>query len=96
VETHNSFLRTIGQSIGKGLATLEAPSMSKLPPRRRQTLEKILLGLSDEEIAVELGLSKDTVRGHIKELFRDFHVSSRAELMAHVLRYSRSLPEDLY
>jgi DNA-binding CsgD family transcriptional regulator len=56
--------------------------VSALPPRMREVLELILDGLSEKEIATNLGLKFNTVHGYIKELHHRFGVSSRAELMA--------------
>jgi DNA-binding NtrC family response regulator len=56
-----------------------------LSPRMRQTLEHLLAGASEKEVAVQLGLSSHTVHDYVKKLYRHFGVSSRAELLATVL-----------
>jgi DNA-binding NarL/FixJ family response regulator len=53
-----------------------------LAPRVRQTLEVLLTGACDKEIAAELGLSVHTVRQYVKVLLKTFGVSSRAQLIA--------------
>jgi DNA-binding NarL/FixJ family response regulator len=63
------------------------PGMRKrLSPRLRQTLNALLTGASEKEIASHLGISYYTEHEYVKELFRRFNVSSRAELMAAVLK----------
>jgi DNA-binding NarL/FixJ family response regulator len=58
----------------------------KLSPRLRQVLDGLLTGASEKEIADHLGISHHTAHQYVKALFRRFNVSSRAELMATVLR----------
>jgi DNA-binding NarL/FixJ family response regulator len=60
----------------------------RLAPRVRQTLEVLLDGASNKEIAVRLDLSTHTVRQYVKVIFKAHGVTSRAELIA---RSSRRL-----
>ena len=48
----------------------------------RQTLERLLAGDGEKQIAYQLGLSRHTVHVYIKALYRGFEVSSRGELLA--------------
>jgi DNA-binding CsgD family transcriptional regulator len=64
-----------------------APSLPDLSPRQEQTLQLLLKGDSEKQVASKLELSKHTVHVYVKELYRRFEVSSRAELLAkHVKR----------
>ena len=56
-----------------------------LPPYLQRTLNELVHGRSEKEVANRMGLSRHTVHGYAKELHRRFGVSSRAELLAHVL-----------
>jgi DNA-binding CsgD family transcriptional regulator len=67
----------------------EAPSpragdvtSSRLARRQRQTLELLLAGLGDKEIASRLGISLHTVNHYTKTIYRHFGVGSRASLIA--------------
>lgn len=51
--------------------------MLKLSPRERQILEKLLYGLSNEEIAGELFLSKETIKMYLKSIFEKLRVKNR-------------------
>ncbi len=53
-----------------------------LPPRLRQTLDCLLLGDSEKQIARKLELSPHTVHVYVKSLYKKFQVSSRGELLA--------------
>jgi DNA-binding NarL/FixJ family response regulator len=53
-----------------------------LPPRMRVTLQRLLAGDSEKEIAGRLGRSPHTVHTHVKALYRHFGVCSRGELLA--------------
>jgi DNA-binding NarL/FixJ family response regulator len=57
----------------------ELPDLS---PRMRQTLEQLLAGDSEKQIAQRLGLSRHTVHVYVKALYKGFSVSSRGELLA--------------
>jgi FixJ family two-component response regulator len=56
--------------------------ISKLTPRQRDVISLLLAGDSLKEIAQKLGLSKHTVGDYVKEIYKHFSVSSRAELLA--------------
>ena len=57
-----------------------------LAPRLSQTLEALLDGDSEKQVALRLGISKHTVHVYVKLLYRRFGVCSRGELMALVLK----------
>ncbi len=69
--------------IGTHLATEEDRSAHGLAPRLRETLDHVLLGLSEKQIAAEMELSRHTVHEYIMQLYRHFEVSGRAELLAY-------------
>ena len=54
--------------------------------RMIETLQLLLAGDSEKEVANKLGLSQHTVHIHVKKLYKRLDVSSRAELMAKCLR----------
>jgi DNA-binding NarL/FixJ family response regulator len=51
-----------------------------LTPREADVVGAVSRGLSNREIAAELGISAQTVRHHLKAIFGKVHVSSRLEL----------------
>lgn len=53
-----------------------------LSPRIRQTLELLLVGKSEKEIADAMQLSRHTVHDYIKQIYRHHGVASRSELLA--------------
>ena len=57
-----------------------------LSPRMGQTLERLLAGDSEKEIAARLRLSPHTVHVYVKTLYRRFGVCSRGELFAIFVR----------
>lgn len=56
----------------------EQPSLTE---RRRQVLDLVTIGKTNDEIARELVLSLNTVKTHLKNLFRLFRVNTRAALI---------------
>ena len=51
--------------------------MEKLSNREYEVLEGIVIGLSNPEIGNLLGISKETVKIHVKEIFRKLDVTNR-------------------
>ena len=79
--------------IGKRLSRSAAPAVAaaKLPPRARQTLERLLAGDSEKQAAAHLGISRPTVHQYVTVIYRHFCVSSRAELLARFIGSGREL-----
>ena len=55
---------------------------SGLTKRERQVVAYLLDGFTYNKIASTLGMSVNTVRFHIKNIYNKLHISSRAELMS--------------
>jgi NarL family two-component system response regulator LiaR len=51
-----------------------------LSPRDRQVIIGILAGRSNDEIGMDIGISRKTVEAHVSKLFARFGVSTRVEL----------------
>lgn len=51
-----------------------------LTPREREILELVLRGEQNKEIAAQLGLAEQSVKGHVSHLLRKFAVRNRASL----------------
>jgi DNA-binding NarL/FixJ family response regulator len=60
-------------------------SIPGLSRRHEQTLEGLLAGDSEKQIAHKLGVSRNTVHVYVTALYRRFDVSSRGELLAKFL-----------
>lgn len=71
--------------VGGPLASAAEPGLGDLPPRPRQVLDLLLAGITEQEAADELGLSKPTVHEHARRVYGHFGVSSRAELLANFI-----------
>jgi DNA-binding CsgD family transcriptional regulator len=69
-------------------AATDHPATATLTDRQRQTLDRLLAGRSEKQVAAELGLSRHTVHVHVKSLYRTFHVNSRHELLAKFIHRS--------
>lgn len=72
--------------IGTVLSTETHIGRDGLSPREHQTLDGLLDGLSEKEIAARLSLSTPTVHQYVTSLYRHFNVSSRGELMSYYVR----------
>ena len=71
-------------------AMLSAPAWDELTEREGQTLTLISAGLSNKQIARELGISDGTVKIYVRNLLRKFRLGSRLALATRVHRGSAS------
>jgi len=76
---------------GRGRGGLSEPPLALLEHlglslRMRQTLQGLLAGEQEKQIAYRLSLSRHTVHVYVKGLYRHFGVSSRGELLARFVR----------
>ena len=58
------------------------PPVQGLSPRMHQTLQRLLAGDSEKQIAQHLDRSPHTIHVYVKQLYRHFGVCSRGELLA--------------
>jgi DNA-binding CsgD family transcriptional regulator len=63
-----------------------APHVSGLSPRMRQTLELLVRGDSERQIALKLKISPHTVHVYVKQLYKRFNANSRGELLSRFIR----------
>lgn len=77
---------TLAPHIGTRLTTLLHRSLHGLSPRQRQTLDLLLQGDSEKQVAAKLGISAGTVHEYVMGLYRHFNVQSRGELLAVFIR----------
>ncbi len=76
------FCRLLGEQIGRpGIRPGQG-----LSPRMQQTLECLLAGDSEKQIAAKFGISQHTIHIYVKGLYRRYTVSSRAELLSRFVR----------
>ena len=57
-----------------------------LTPRQSEILTLVAVGLSDKQIAAQLGVAPRTIRTHLERLFHDYGFSSRSAAVAAWLR----------
>jgi len=60
---------------------LVAPATRPLSPRQQELVKMVLQGLSEQEMADKLVLSKSTVHGYLIDIYRIFRVTSRTALL---------------
>ena len=59
---------------------------ARLSRREHETLEFLAAGLSTAQMAQQMGISKETVRNHVKGLLRSLRARSRVEAVAKARR----------
>lgn len=99
-EREQLLVHTFNAELGWFYESIAAPPQRATPggqvaplrPRLKRTLEHLLAGQSEKQVARTLGLTRDTVHQYVKEIYKHFDVSSRAELLARVLPDSANRP----
>ena len=64
----------------------ENPPVPELSARQREILQSLTTGLTNKEIAQQLGIRRDSVEDHINTLFAKLGVTNRTEAVAIALR----------
>ncbi len=72
----------IARKIIKHFRPQEKQNEGPLTPRQQQIVEALIEGLSYKQVADRLLITVDTVRDHIKKIYRALHINSRSELLA--------------
>jgi DNA-binding NarL/FixJ family response regulator len=78
--------RMVVQSFQKNSPSSE--SKLDLTEREQQVLKYVAKGYINKEIAEALGVSPETVRSHLKNIYEKLHVRSRTEAAMHYLKKS--------
>lgn len=70
-----------------GKPSLQPPSIptGHLTPSQCEVFELLRKGLSEKEVAANLGISPHTAHNHIRKIYRAFRVNSNRELLSHLL-----------
>jgi DNA-binding NarL/FixJ family response regulator len=69
-----------------GTPTGVAPSRLELSDREQEVLRCLVRGSSYKQVAADLGISLDTVRTHIRKLYKKLQVHSVAEAVSRAIR----------
>lgn len=85
-EVNSAFQRicemdTLRAQLDARMARNELPALNS---RARQVMEAAAAGMSNREIAARHGISENTVRTHLKQLYRRFNVHTRCQLARRV------------
>jgi DNA-binding CsgD family transcriptional regulator len=58
-----------------------------LSDREKQVAHKVAEGLTNRQIAKNLGISEKTVETHMRNIFRKIRIVSRAQLAAYIVSF---------
>jgi len=64
----------------------ETSSEPEFTPRQMEVLDSITRGLSNDDIAIQLGLSKTRIKQHLNEVYAKLGAANRAEAVAIAMR----------
>lgn len=75
------FVTELGTISEVRLAKLGSNSILSLPPRERQVLLALSEGDDEKQVALRLGITRNTVHEYVRRLLQRYGVSSRSELL---------------
>jgi DNA-binding NarL/FixJ family response regulator len=84
--------RMLGAQYARDASGAALAETEPLSPRLAQTLDALLAGDSEKQIAGKLGISPHTVHVYVKALYKGFGVSSRGELLSRFITRDRARP----
>ena len=67
-------------------STNPGSSSYNLSDREKEVLQSLVDGNSYKMVAAEMGISVDTVRSHIRNIYDKLHVNSKSEAVAKALK----------
>lgn len=77
------------------LPDFKAKGEESLTKREREVLELLVQGLSNREISERMSLSEHTVKNYVLHIFDKMGVSSRAELLFHMLSQDKAEDDEI-
>jgi len=76
----------IARKVVHHFQTIRSPkSVESLTPREKEILDCLVKGLRNKEIADALGVSAETIRAHLRNIYDKLHVTSRTEAVVKYL-----------
>ena len=72
--------------------TAEESPLTRLTPREREVLNSVSQGLSNKEVAVQLGISENTVRNHLRNILEKLHLKNRVQAATFASRHNLGRP----
>lgn len=76
------------------LRVVNAHGKSLLTPREEQVVALVVDGLSNREVADELGLSEHTIKKYLLRIFDKVGISSRVELVLYAMSHGENRPAE--
>ena len=58
------------------------PNYENLTNREKEILQQILLGKTNKDISLELSISENTVKTHVRNILSKYGVTNRAQLIS--------------
>jgi DNA-binding NarL/FixJ family response regulator len=93
---NNQQMRYVMDALGEvpTLRVVNSNGRSLLTPREEQVVALVTDGLSNREVAVELGLSEHTIKKYLLRIFDKVGVSSRVELVLYAMSHGENRPAE--
>ena len=76
------------------LRVVNANGRSLLTPREEQVVALVADGLSNRQVAVELGLSEHTIKKYLLRIFDKVGISSRVEMVLYAMSHGENKPAE--
>jgi len=79
-------------AVAPGMRVVNSHGIKLLTPREEQVVALVADGLSNREIAQELGLSEHTIKKYLFRIFDKLGVSTRVELVLYAMSHGAAHP----
>jgi two-component system nitrate/nitrite response regulator NarL len=77
-----------------GLRQAGTAGASSLTPREVDIVRRVARGASNKDIAAHLDMGEQTVKNHLRRIFRKLQVANRVELALMAIEHEAALPDD--
>ncbi len=86
----------LSQKVAQINEPLEEEKMETLTPREQEILQHLVKGLTNKEISSATNLAVDTVKTHLRNIFRKFGVKNRTQAITRAMKLSQGPENNLF
>ncbi|MGI6308281.1 MAG: response regulator transcription factor [Dethiobacteria bacterium] len=85
----NDYTR-LSKKVAETSGSLKQEKIEDLTPREQEILQHLVKGLTNKEISTATNLAVDTVKTHLRNIFRKFGVKNRTQAITQAMKLSRN------
>ena len=85
----NDYTR-LSKKVAEKNESLKKENIEELTPREQEILQHLVKGLTNKEISAATNLAVDTVKTHLRNIFRKFGVKNRTQAITQAMKLSQN------